>query len=332
MADPVLQIEDLGVRFHLKRGRLTAVDQVSLTVNRSETFGLVGESGSGKTVTARAVMRLVPIPPGEIFQGRILFDGDNVLDKSEADMRELRGRKIAMVFQEPMSALNPVFTVGSQISDALRTNLGMSKREAKERVIELLNLVGIPSPESRYGNYVHEFSGGMRQRVMLAMALSCNPSFLIADEPTTALDVTIQATILELIQSMTERFHMSLIFITHNLGVVAHTCDTIGVMYASHLVELGAKDEIFAKPLHPYTQGLLNSIPRLDTQGEIPDADQGACVQHAGAAAGLQVQPALRARHGHLQPGSAAAQRGGARALRGLSFASMSRDGEPGRP
>ena len=268
MADPVLQIEDLGVRFHLKRGRLTAVDRVSLTVNRSETFGLVGESGSGKTVTARAVMRLIPIPPGEIFEGRILFDGDNVLDKSEAEMRELRGRKIAMVFQEPMSALNPVFTVGSQISDALRTNLGMSRREARERVIELLNLVGIPSPESRYGNYVHEFSGGMRQRVMLAMALSCNPSFLIADEPTTALDVTIQATILELIQSMTERFHMSLIFITHNLGVVAHTCDTIGVMYASHLVELGAKDEIFAKPLHPYTQGLLNSIPRLDTQAK----------------------------------------------------------------
>ena len=268
MADPVLQIEDLGVRFHLKRGRLTAVDRVSLTVNRSGTFGLVGESGSGKTVTARAVMRLIPIPPGEIFEGRILFDGDNVLDKSEAEMRELRGRKIAMVFQEPMSALNPVFTVGSQISDALRTNLGMSRREARERVIELLNLVGIPSPESRYGNYVHEFSGGMRQRVMLAMALSCNPSFLIADEPTTALDVTIQATILELIQSMTERFHMSLIFITHNLGVVAHTCDTIGVMYASHLVELGAKDEIFAKPLHPYTQGLLNSIPRLDTQAK----------------------------------------------------------------
>ena len=266
MADPVLQIEDLSVRFHLKRGRLTAVDHVSLTVNRSETFGLVGESGSGKTVTARAVMRLVPIPPGEISQGRILFDGENVLDKSKAEMRELRGRKIAMVFQEPMSALNPVFTVGNQISDALRTNLGMSRKEARERVIELLNLVGIPSPESRHGNYVHEFSGGMRQRVMLAMALSCNPSFLIADEPTTALDVTIQATILELIRSMTERFHMSLIFITHNLGVVAHTCDTIGVMYASHLVEIGTKNEIFANPLHPYTQGLLNSIPRLDTQ------------------------------------------------------------------
>lgn len=268
MADSVLQLNDLTVRFHLKRGKLTAVDGVTFTVHRGETFGLVGESGSGKTVTARSVMRLIPIPPGEIVRGNILLEGENILTKSEQDMRELRGKKLAMVFQEPMSALNPVFTVGSQISDALRTNLGMSKQEAKERVIELMQLVGIPSPASRYNNYVHEFSGGMRQRVMLAMALSCNPTFLIADEPTTALDVTIQATILELIRSMIERLHMSLIFITHNLGVVAHTCDTIGVMYASHLVELGEKNEIFTHPLHPYTQGLLNSIPRLDTKAK----------------------------------------------------------------
>jgi oligopeptide/dipeptide ABC transporter ATP-binding protein len=266
MANPVLQLQDLTVRFQLKRGQLIAVDGVTFSVNRGETFGLVGESGSGKTVTARSVMRLVPMPPGEIVRGRILFAGENILDKSAQEMRELRGKKIAMVFQEPMSALNPVLTVGSQISDALRTNLGLSKRDAKARVIELMQLVGIPSPASRFGNYVHEFSGGMRQRVMLAMALSCNPSFLIADEPTTALDVTIQATILELIRSMIERFDMSLIFITHNLGVVAHTCDTIGVMYASHLVELGTKQEIFTKPLHPYTVGLLNSIPRLDTR------------------------------------------------------------------
>jgi oligopeptide/dipeptide ABC transporter ATP-binding protein len=268
MADPVLQIEDLSIRFHLKRGKLTAVDGVTFTVHRGETFGLVGESGSGKTVTARSVMRLVPTPPGEVLHGRILFEGENILQKSDAQMRTLRGKKIAMVFQEPMSALNPVFTVGSQIADALRTNLGLKKKEAKQRVMELLSLVGIPSPASRYNNYVHEFSGGMRQRVMLAMALSCNPTFLIADEPTTALDVTIQATILELIRRMIERFHMSLIFITHNLGVVAHTCDTIGVMYASHLVELGSKAEIFAHPLHPYTQGLLRSIPRLDTQAK----------------------------------------------------------------
>jgi len=266
MADPVLQLEDLSVRFHLKRGQLTAVDGVTFTVHRSETFGLVGESGSGKTVTARSVMRLIPVPPGEIVHGRILFEGHNILQHSDQEMRELRGKHIAMVFQEPMSALNPVFTVGGQIADALRTNLGMRKKEAKERVLELMQLVGIPSPASCYNNYVHEFSGGMRQRVMLAMALSCNPTFLIADEPTTALDVTIQATILELIRSMIERLNMSLIFITHNLGVVAHTCDTIGVMYASHLVELASKDELFANPLHPYTVGLLNSIPRLDTQ------------------------------------------------------------------
>ncbi|MDZ7380021.1 MAG: ABC transporter ATP-binding protein [candidate division KSB1 bacterium] len=268
MADPVLQLEDITVRFHLKRGQLTAVDGVTFTVHRGETFGLVGESGSGKTVTARSVMRLVPIPPGEIPRGRILFEGNNILEYSDQQMRELRGKKIAMVFQEPMSALNPVFTVGNQIADALRTNLGMTKKQAKERVLELMHLVGIPSPASRYNNYVHEFSGGMRQRVMLAMALSCNPTFLIADEPTTALDVTIQATILELIRSMIERFHMSLIFITHNLGVVAHTCDTIGVMYASHLVELCAKGEMFTHPLHPYTIGLLNSIPRLDTRAK----------------------------------------------------------------
>ena len=266
MTNPVLQLEDLTVRFHLKRGQLTAIDGVTFTVHRGETFGLVGESGSGKTATARSVMRLIPIPPGEVVRGRILFEGANILEYSDQQMRELRGKKMAMVFQEPMSALNPVFTVGKQIADALRTNLRMSKKEAKARVIELLQLVGIPSPAARYDNYVHEFSGGMRQRVMLAMALSCNPTFLIADEPTTALDVTIQATILELIRSMIEHFHMSLIFITHNLGVVAHTCDTIGVMYASHLVELGPKNELFAHPLHPYTVGLLNSIPRLDTK------------------------------------------------------------------
>jgi len=268
MTNPVLQLEDLTVRFHLKRGQLTAIDGVTFTVHRGETFGLVGESGSGKTVTARSVMRLIPMPPGEIVRGRILYEGTNILKHSDQQMRELRGKKIAMVFQEPMSALNPVFTVGKQIADALRTNLGMSKKEAKARVIELMQLVGIPSPAARYDNYVHEFSGGMRQRVMLAMALSCNPVFLIADEPTTALDVTIQATILELIRSMIEHFHMSLIFITHNLGVVAHTCDTIGVMYASHLVELGTTDELFAKPLHPYTVGLLNSIPRLDAKAK----------------------------------------------------------------
>ena len=266
MPETVLELDDLTVRFRLRRGDLTAVNGVSFAIGRGETFGLVGESGSGKSVTARAIMRLIPDPPGEIQRGRILFGGENVLDKSDAEMRQLRGRHIAMVFQEPMSALNPVFTVCEQISDALRTNLGLSRHEARERVVELLSLVGIPSPQKRLDSYVHEFSGGMRQRVMLAMALSCNPGFLIADEPTTALDVTIQATILELITGMIERLGMSLLFITHNLGVVAHSCDKIGVMYASHLVEIGEKREIFANPQHPYTVGLLNSIPRLDIQ------------------------------------------------------------------
>jgi len=268
MGEAVLELEDVTVRFRLRRGDLTAVNGVSFSIARGETFGLVGESGSGKSVTARAIMRLIPQPPGEIERGRILFEGANVLDKSDAEMRALRGRRIAMVFQEPMSALNPVFTVHDQIADALRTNLKIAKPEARERVIELLSLVGIPSPHKRLDSYVHEFSGGMRQRVMLAMALSCNPDFLIADEPTTALDVTIQATILELITGMIDRLGMSLLFITHNLGVVAHSCDKIGVMYASHLVELGDKREIFANPQHPYTVGLLNSIPRLDAQAK----------------------------------------------------------------
>jgi oligopeptide/dipeptide ABC transporter ATP-binding protein len=267
MAENVIELKELTVRFHLKRGELKAVDKVNLAVKRGETFGLVGESGSGKSVTARAIMRLIPSPPGEV-DGSVLFQGKEVYDMSVSEMRAMRGNEVAMVFQEPMSALNPVFTVADQIGDALRSNLGMTRQEARERVIELLQLVGIPAPESRLDSYVHEFSGGMRQRVMLAMALSCDPTFLIADEPTTALDVTIQAVILELIRSMIDRFNMSLIFITHNLGVVAHACDTIGVMYASHLVELAPKREIFKNPQHPYTVGLLNSIPRLDVDTE----------------------------------------------------------------
>jgi len=266
MSQPILEVDDLTVRFHLKRGTLTAVDGLSFTIGRGETFGLVGESGSGKTVTARALMRLVPTPPGEIPRGTITFDGVRVLELDDAGMRALRGRRMAMVFQEPMSALNPVYTVGAQIGDVLRTNLAISRGEARERAVEMLSLVGIPSPRSRIDHYVHEFSGGMRQRVMLAMALCCNPDFLIADEPTTALDVTIQATILELIRAMIDERGMSLLFITHNLGVVAHACDRIGVMYASHLVELGSRADIFAKPQHPYTVGLLASIPRLDTK------------------------------------------------------------------
>ena len=268
MTQPVLEIDNLSVQFNLKRGVLRAIDQISFEIGKGETFGLVGESGSGKSVTARAIMRLIPSPPGEIATGTVRFQGRDLYQMPDKEIREIRGQNIAMVFQEPMNALTPVFTVGSQIGDALRTNMGMSKQEARERTIEMLQLVGIPSPNDRVDNYVHEFSGGMRQRVMLAMALSCDPTFLIADEPTTALDVTIQAVILELITSMIERFDMSLLFITHNLGVVAHACDKIGVMYASHIVEVGTKEEIFANPQHPYTVGLLRSIPRLDVQSK----------------------------------------------------------------
>jgi oligopeptide transport system ATP-binding protein len=273
--EPIMQIEDLTTRFHLRRGTLTAVDHVSLRIHRGETFGLVGESGCGKSVTARSIMRLIPIPPGEITTGRIIFEAEDLLRKSPSEMRAVRGKRIAMVFQEPMSALNPVFPVSTQIADGLRSNLGLSSRQARQRVLELLRLVGIPSAERRMDDYVHQFSGGMRQRVMLAMALSCDPHFLIADEPTTALDVTIQAQILELIRQMIERFAMSLLFITHNLGVVAHMCDTIGVMYASHLVELANTQTLFAEPLHPYTWGLLHSIPRIETRHRYLNPIQG---------------------------------------------------------
>ncbi|UYN96642.1 MAG: ABC transporter ATP-binding protein [Enhydrobacter sp.] len=291
MGEQVLELEDVSVRFRLRRGTLQAVDGVSFAVRRGEMFGLVGESGSGKSVTARAIMRLIPDPPGEISRGRILFEGANVLDKSAAEMRALRGRRIAMVFQEPMSALNPVFTVSSQIGDALRANLGLGRKEARERVIELLAMVGIPSPARRADSYVHEFSGGMRQRVMLAMALSCSPTFLIADEPTTALDVTIQATILELIADMTQRLGLSLLFITHNLGVVAHFCERIGVMYASHLVETGDRRDIFARPQHPYTVGLLNSIPTLHGQNQRLTPIEGTVCNMMDPPAGCKFHP-----------------------------------------
>ncbi|HYC63716.1 MAG TPA: ABC transporter ATP-binding protein [Reyranellaceae bacterium] len=290
MAETVLELDELTVNFRLRAGDLTAVNGVSFAIKRGETFGLVGESGSGKSVTAKAIMRLIPDPPGEI-RGRVVFEGENVPDKNDAEMRALRGRRIAMVFQEPMSALNPVFTVHDQISDALRNNLGLSKAEARERVVEMLSVVGIPSPRKRLDSYVHEFSGGMRQRVMLAMALSCDPTFLIADEPTTALDVTIQATILELITRMIHERGMSLLFITHNLGVVAHACDTIGVMYASHIVELGDKREIFANPQHPYTVGLLNSIPRLDTQSKYLTPITGSVCNMLRPPAGCKFNP-----------------------------------------
>lgn len=289
--DAILQVEELTTRFNLKRGTLTAVDKVSFAIKRGETFGLVGESGCGKTVTARTILRLIPIPPGEIASGRIVFEGEDLLRKSSREMRAVRGKRIAMVFQEPMSALNPVFPVSTQIADGLRNNLGLSSRAARQRVIELLRLVGIPSPERRMDDYVHQFSGGMRQRVMLAMALSCDPQFLIADEPTTALDVTIQAQILDLIRQMIHRFEMCLLFITHNLGVVAHMCDKVGVMYASHLVELTDTKTLFAEPLHPYTWGLLNSIPHVEARRRYLNPIQGSICNMLTPPTGCKFHP-----------------------------------------
>jgi oligopeptide transport system ATP-binding protein len=289
--DAILQLEDLTTRFHLKRGMLVAVDRVSFAVKRGETFGLVGESGCGKSVTARSIMRLIASPPGEISAGRIIFEGEDLLRKSAREMRSIRGKRIAMVFQEPMTALNPVFPVSTQIADGLRNNLGLTSRQARRRVIELLRLVGIPSAEKRMDDYVHQFSGGMRQRVMLAMALSCDPQFLIADEPTTALDVTIQAQILDLIRQMIGRFEMALLFITHNLGVVAHMCNSVGVMYASHLVELADTETLFAEPLHPYTWGLLNSIPRVETRHRYLNPIQGTVCNMLAPPTGCNFHP-----------------------------------------
>jgi oligopeptide transport system ATP-binding protein len=229
-----------------------------------ETLGIVGESGCGKSITAMSVMRLIPSPPGKIVSGQILFDGEDVMKMSDEEVRSIRGNKIAMIFQDPMTSLNPVLTINRQISEALELHLGMSRGQARSRAIELLKMVGIPNAEERVDQYPHQFSGGMRQRVMIAMALSCNPSLLIADEPTTALDVTIQAQILDLMRNLQQEHNTALMMITHDLGVVAGMTDRIQVMYAGHIVETAPTEELFANPRHPYTVGLLNSIPRLD--------------------------------------------------------------------
>ncbi len=265
---PLLSIEGLETRFTSDGKSFLAVDGVSIAVERGQTVGVVGESGCGKSVTALSVMRLIPDPPGRIVGGRIVFDGENLLEKSEAQMRRIRGKRIGMIFQEPMTSLNPVFTVGDQIGEALRLHEGMSRAKAKERAVDLLRLVGIPAPEDRVERYPHEMSGGMRQRVMIAMALACNPDLLIADEPTTALDVTIQAQILDLIRRLQAERNMAVLLITHDLGVVAETCEQVVVMYAGKVVETAPADALFAAPRHPYTAGLLRSIPGAAGAGE----------------------------------------------------------------
>ena len=260
----LLKIRGLHTYFFTDEGVAKAVDGVDLELEEGGTLGVVGESGCGKSVTALSIMRLIPDPPGKIVKGEITFNGIDLLNLSEAEMRKIRGRSISMIFQEPMTSLNPVFQIGDQISEVLRLHEGMSRKEAWNRSIEMLKLVGIPAPERRVSEYPHQLSGGMRQRAMIAMALACTPKLMIADEPTTALDVTIQAQILELMNSLQKEKGMSLILITHNLGVIAETARQVAVMYAGRIVEYTNVRSIFTAPKHPYTQGLLKSIPRLD--------------------------------------------------------------------
>ena len=259
----ILKISNLHTYFYTDEGVAKAVDGVDLELEEGGTLGVVGESGCGKSVTALSIMRLIPDPPGKIVQGEILFQQNNLLALEETEMRKIRGRSISMIFQEPMTSLNPVFQIGDQISEALRLHEGLSRKDAWDRSIEMLRMVRIPSPERRIQEYPHQLSGGMRQRAMIAMALACSPKFMIADEPTTALDVTIQAQILDLINELQNEKGMSVMLITHNMGVIAETAQRVAVMYAGKVVEYTDVEPLFAHPLHPYTQGLLQSIPRL---------------------------------------------------------------------
>ncbi|MCK9229460.1 MAG: ABC transporter ATP-binding protein [Syntrophales bacterium] len=261
---PILEIEGLKTRFQTRQGTVKALDGVNLSLDRGETLGVVGESGSGKTVLALSIMRLVPQPQGTIVAGRILFKGKNLLDLSEKDMRNLRGKDLSMIFQEPMNSLNPVIRIGEQIAESVHLHRNISRSEAMDHALEMLKLVGMPSPEARLKNYPHQMSGGMRQRVMIAMALSCNPSLMLADEPTTALDVTIQAQILDLIDRLKSESGSSVILITHDLGVIAEAARNAAVMYAGKIVEYAPVEELFSNPLHPYTSGLMESMPRTE--------------------------------------------------------------------
>ncbi len=259
----LLSVKNLGVEFKTERGLIQAVRDVSFDVEPGETVGIVGESGCGKTVTGLSLLGLIPNPPGNISSGRILFEDQDLTGYSEKQMRGLRGKDMAMIFQEPMTALNPVFTIGTQLMDILRRHQKLSEKQAKERALELLQLVHIPAPQKRLHNYPHQLSGGMRQRIMIAMALCCHPKLLIADEPTTALDVTTQAQVLSQMKQLQEQFNMGLILITHDLGVVAETCQKVIVMYCGRVIEQGLVKDIFSYPQHPYTAGLLASIPRI---------------------------------------------------------------------
>ena len=266
--EPILDVRELKTWYNTEDGIAKAVDGVSFSLERNRTLGIVGESGCGKSVTALSVMRLVPMPPGYFAGGDILWKGRSIVKATEEEMRKIRGNEIAMIFQEPMSSLNPVYTCGDQIMEQIMNHRAVGKAEARRRAVELLDMVGIPNPSARVDSYPHEMSGGMRQRVMIAMALSCGPELLIADEPTTALDVTVQAQILELIARLRQENGMGVMLITHDFGVVAELCEEVVVMYASRVAERGSVAHIFENPLHPYTRGLLKSIPRLGAKKE----------------------------------------------------------------
>ena len=262
MNDNILEIKDLAIHFYTEDGDVAAVNGIDLALRHGDTLGLVGETGAGKTTTAKGILRLIPSPPGKIVSGKVLFDGENLLEKTEKEMQKIRGGKISMIFQDPMTALNPVLRVDDQIAEVIRLHSSSSKSEALKGALEMLEKVGIPASRGR--DYPHQFSGGMKQRVVIAMALACNPKLLLADEPTTALDVTIQAQVLDMMKTLKDEFGTSMILITHDLGVVAETCDKVAVMYAGEIVEYGSLEHIFDETAHPYTKGLFHSLPSLD--------------------------------------------------------------------
>lgn len=264
----ILEVKDLTISFHTFSGEVQAIRGVDFELKKGETLAIVGESGSGKSVTTKSIMRLLPPGNSEIKRGEILFNGKDLAKLSDKSMQKIRGKEISMIFQDPMTSLNPTMKIGKQIMEPIIKHQNMSKSEAKERAMDLLNLVGIPNAEERFGQYPHQFSGGMRQRVVIAIALACNPKVLIADEPTTALDVTIQAQILELMKDLQKKIDTSIIFITHDLGVVANVADRVAVMYGGKIVEIGTVDEIFYNPKHPYTWGLISSMPSLDSKDD----------------------------------------------------------------
>ena len=291
---PILQVQDLKVEFHTDSGVVQAVNGVSFDLYPGETLGIVGESGSGKSVTNLTLMGLIPQPPGRVAGGKVLYDERNILDLNQRQWQKVRGKKIAMIFQDPMTALNPFLTVEEQLIEVTMLHMGLKRKEASQHAIELLKKVGIPGAEKRIRDYPHQFSGGMRQRVMIAMAISCQPDILIADEPTTALDVTIQAQILELLKSMQEEFGTAIIFITHDLGVVASVCDRVMVMYAGRKVEQTTTKRLFSQPRHPYTVGLLNSAPRWDQGDEDLQAIDGQPPDMLNLPAGCAFHPRCR--------------------------------------